>query len=145
MDELDVPSGERLHLTSLTGDLKCFLGRLGNFRYSWSRPLPTLLPRVRVQLSPRPRQPMALDDASLPPPPCFSEAELDLPYSFFLILSLLSLNLPLLDVSFTSTPISSVPPAWPTTLCWTFAVTAGGGQRYDFPVPPEREVELLLP
>lgn len=98
--------------------------------------------------------PEFLNDASLPPMPCFSERELNLTLSFSLLLLLLSLSLSSLEV-YQFRP-RAVPPsglmftaasAWLTTPCWISPATAESGPRYDFLSfpPPGRKVELSPP
>lgn len=80
-----------LRLTFLTGCLECLLGPLGDSYYllaSVLRPLYFVLSKYGFTYNSDDAQ--SLHDTSLPPLPCFSEAELDFVLFFSLLLSLLS-------------------------------------------------------
>lgn len=64
-------------------------------------PLHTL-PEPKCDVRCESYDPWSPDDRFLPPPPCFSKVELDLPLSLYLLLFMLSLYLSLLDVFFPS-------------------------------------------
>lgn len=104
-------------------------------------PPPTPLSRVRIWTS----QPARRDTVSPLRILISTKAELDLPLSFSLLISLLFFSLSFLDVSLPSGLISSAAPPWPTTPCGISLAAAESGVHCDlFSCPvPGRKVELL--
>lgn len=98
-----VPSEEFLHLKSFAGGLQCVLSSLEDPGYILMFVLRGLFFLVLECDSRHDNEDVRfLDCASVPPPPCFSRAQLDLALCYSLPLSSLSLFLNTLDVSYPS-------------------------------------------